>query len=419
MKTIICLFIICCNTIVFSQDTLNFRKDAPNFYLDCEACNQQYFRQELSYVNFVRDRHLADIYLLVTQNNSGGGNTIYNLYFLGSNQFKNQTDTFKVETIANTPDAEIRDVLLGELKKGLLKYLVQTKLLNKINYTINAPINTLNANAVNDKWNFWTFTINANMDGNGNAYQKYLNANVLAYGNRTTEKFKTESGGWYGLNTQEFKIDDTTTIKGRQNNLGAYHILAKSLGKHFAIGQFATFMQSTQSNFWHSISYYPTFEYNLFPYTDASRRQLRFIYRVGGRNQKYIDTTIFNKTNEWYGLHSLVFQYTQIEKWGNVNISAGAWHYFNYSKYYSLSLYPSINFNPAKGLRIGLWGGFKIQNDQFFLRKADASSEEILLNQVQLATSYNYNYGFNIGYTFGSKYNNIVNVRFDINDNYW
>lgn len=402
-----------------AQDSLSFRKEAPAFYFDCDFCNQQFYRQNLSYVNFVRDRHLADIYVLLTLNQLGGGGGKYNLFFVGQNKFKNQNDTFFVETMANQPEAEIREAILAQLKKGLLKYLVQTNLLDKINYTIDVPENDMSANTVKDKWNFWTFTINGNMNTNGNSYQKYLNTNIMAYGNRTTEKLKTETGTWNNSNTQEFKINDSTTIKGKQTNLGAYHLLAFSVGKHFGIGQFATFFQSSPSNLWHSISYYPTFEYNVFPYSEASRRQLRFIYRIGARNQKYIDTTIFNKTNDWFGLHSLVFQYTQIEKWGNVNISAGAWHYFNYSKNYNIALYPAINFNPAKGLRIGVWGGFNIQNDQFFLRKSDASSEEILLNQVNLATNYNYNFGVSLGYTFGSKFNNIINVRFDINDNYW
>jgi hypothetical protein len=41
------------------------------------------------------------------------------------------------------------------------------------------------------------------------------------------------------------------------------------------------------------------------------------------------------------------------------------------------------------------------------------------LNQVNLKTSFNLNIGAGIGYTFGSKYNSIVNVRFDLNENYW
>jgi hypothetical protein len=71
------------------------------------------------------------------------------------------------------------------------------------------------------------------------------------------------------------------------------------------------------------------------------------------------------------------------------------------------------------GLRIGFWSDISIVNDQFFLKKGDAGVNEILLNQVELKTDYTISYGVSINYTFGSKYNNIINVRFDINDNFW
>ena len=195
--------------------------------------------------------------------------------------------------------------------------------------------------------------------------------------------------------------------------------MAFSLGKHWAVGQFATYFQSTQNNLRNSYSYYPGIEYNAFSYAEAGRRQLRFIYRIGARYQDYFETTVYDRKSELYSLHAFVVQWSQIEKWGNLYLSAGAWHYFNYPNNYSASIYPSINFNPLKGLRVGLWCGFSIVNDQFFLRKSEATASEILLKQVNLKTAYNYNYGFNINYTFGSKYNNIVNVRFNLDDNYW
>ncbi len=429
------LFILFFSNTSFAQDTLAvnsdtlgtkvenaaLRKEAPNLFFDCDFCNQQFYRQELNFVNFVRDRRLADIYLMVTLNRTGSGGNQYNLYFVGENKFKGQYDTLRVETLPNQADAELREAILRAMKKGLLKYLVQTKLLEKISYSIETPAESMDAGKIKDKWNFWTVNLNAELFGDANSYAKSINMNYSGAANRTTEKLKTETGGWYNLNQQEFKIDDTTTIKGFQNNTGAYHLLAFSIGKHFAVGQSATFFKSTQDNLNHSISYYPTFEYNVFPYSIATRKQFRFIYRIGVRNQDYTQTTIYGRKNEWYAPHSIVIQYSQIEKWGRIDISAGGWHYLNrdYTKNYSLSIYPSINFNPFKGMRIGLWGGFKIVNDQFFLKASEASASDILLNQVSLKTDYNYNFGFNIGYTFGSAFNNIVNVRFNFNDNYW
>lgn len=395
------------------------RLNAPNLFFDCEFCNIPYYTQNLPYINFVRDRRLSDIYLMITVNSTGSKGSLFKLFFIGEKRFEHQNDTLSFEAPANMSEADIRDGILNQLKIGLLKYLAQTELAKNIQYTIEIPEENLSPEKAKDKWNLWTFTINTDLNGNGNAYSKGLNMNYFANANRTTDKFKTETGGWSNTNNQEFKVNDSTTIKGNQSNSGMYHITSFSVGKHFALGHFFSLYKSSQNNIKNSLSYLPAIEYNLFPYSEASRRQLRFIYRIGLRFQDYNELTILNKMNETFQLHSLVLQYLQIEKWGNINISAGGNHYFNYSKNYSLSIFPSINFNPLKGLRINLWSGFQILNDQFFLRASEVSAEEILLNQVNLQTNFSYSFGAGIGYTFGSRYNNVVNVRFDLNDNYW
>lgn len=411
--------------LVYSQehrsqtDSSVTRKDLLNLFYDCEFCNQAFYRQEINFVNFVRDRRLADVYALLTVNRIGTGGNEYKLFLSGQNKFKGQADTLVFQSEPNATDADLRSGILEILKKGLLKYLVQTDLLKKINYTIELNGDHLMADKVKDKWNFWTFNINGNLNGNANSYQSFLNVSGNISANRTTEKFRTETGGWYNLNTQKFIINDTTTVKGLQSNLGGYHLMAFSVGKHFALGHYATYFQSTVMNLKNSTSYYPGIEYNVFDYAQASRRQLRFIYRIGVRYQDYFERTVYNRIYEWYGIHAFVVQWSQIEKWGSLNLNAGAWHYFNHVKNYNASIYPSIDFNPLKGLRVGLWCGFSMVNDQFFIRATDASASEILLNQVQLKTDYNYNYGINLNYTFGSKFNNVINVRFNLDDNYW
>ncbi len=395
------------------------RKDAPILFFDCTICDQQFYRQNINYVNFVRDRRLADVYILLTANQTGGGSTSYNLYFQGSKRFENMLDTFTYNAPANAASLDVKQGILDAMKRGLLPYVLKTPLADQLTYEVKTTDENCNPGKIKDKWNFWTFNINTNGYGNGNSYSSDMGISANISANRTTEKFKTETGGWYFRNRQKFKVDDTTTIIGNQSNAGSYHLLVFSVGKHFGVGHFSTYFTSLQQNLKNSISYYPGIEYNVFPYEQATRRQLRFIYRIGGRYQDYYERTIYDNTHQWFALHAFVVQYSQIEKWGSVNISAGGFHYLNFPSNYNASVFPSINFNPAKGLSVGLWAGLTMVNDQFFLSAAGATPEEILLNQKQLQTDYNYNFGFNINYTFGSIYNNIINVRFNLNDSYW
>ena len=59
---------------IFSQagdvkkDTL--RKGALNFFIDCRSCDINYIRQEIPYVNYVRDTKEAQVYLLITEQNA-------------------------------------------------------------------------------------------------------------------------------------------------------------------------------------------------------------------------------------------------------------------------------------------------------------------------------------------------------------
>lgn len=419
LKKLLIIFFLLITKLYYAQDTATVRKNSPNVFLDCEFCDLQYYRQQLPYVNFVRDRHLTDVYIMITRIETGGGSQNYDLFFTGENKFRNIKDTLSTSSPANLAEAGIRDLLLEKIRFGLLPFILKTPLAALITFSVNAEEQQLSADKIKDKWNFWTFSPTLDLNGNSNAYSINLNINSFYYANRTTEKFKIEFGGWYNNNIQEFQINDSVRKRGQVVNFGNYHYMAKSIGEHIGIGHYAVFAQNSAQNLWHSISYFPAIEYNVFKYKDAARRQMRFTYRVGGRHQKYRDSTINNKTSDFFGLHSLVIEYRQIEKWGNVNISAGGWHYFNYSKNYSASIYPSINFNPITGLRIGLWAGYQIQNDQFFLRKKEPTSDEILLGQIQLETGFNFNYGCSIGYIFGSKFSNVVNVRFDLSDRYW
>ena len=49
---------------------------------------------------------------------------------------------------------------------------------------------------------------------------------------------------------------------------------------------------------------------------------------------------------------------------------------------------------------------------QYFLKLDDATSTEIITGQTQLKSAYNFYVSMGINYSFGSIYNNVVNVRF-------
>jgi hypothetical protein len=109
---------------------------------------------------------------------------------------------------------------------------------------------------------------------------------------------------------------------------------------------------------------------------------------------------------------SLEINYEVKQKWGSIDLSVDASHYFHDFSKNRLSFFTSVNVNVVKGLNVYVMGGASLIHDQLSLEKGDASTEEILTRQRQLATNYDYFTRFGISYTFGSMYNNIVNPRF-------
>ena len=156
----------------------------------------------------------------------------------------------------------------------------------------------------------------------------------------------------------------------------------------------------------------PAIEYDLFPYSESTRRQLRILYAAGYNYVNYMDSTIYNKIKESLWMHSISATYEVVQKWGSVDVSLSYSNYFHDWSKNNLSLNGYLNLRIAKGLSVTLGGGASLIHDQLGLVKADLSTDEILLQRKELATQYQYFTSFGFTYTFGSIYNNVVNPRF-------
>jgi hypothetical protein len=156
----------------------------------------------------------------------------------------------------------------------------------------------------------------------------------------------------------------------------------------------------------------PSVEYNVYPYSRSTHRQLRILYGIGNSFNMYIDTTIFDKIEENLWKHQLQLAYQVQEKWGSVNVSLEGSNYFHDFSLNRLQLSGYISVRILKGLSLRIWGGAARINDQLSLVKGELTEADILLKLQELETSYSIDGQVGVTYTFGSIYNNIVNPRF-------
>ena len=156
----------------------------------------------------------------------------------------------------------------------------------------------------------------------------------------------------------------------------------------------------------------PGIEFNVFPYSELSRRSLTFSYEVGMSAVDYEEETIFGKTEETLGSQEIEVTFDVEQPWGDSRMRVRYNSFFNDLSKYSTSVFGNLSFRVVRGLSLNVSASASLVRDQLYLAKMELPDEEILLERRQLATDSRYSISFGFSYTFGSIFNNVVNPRF-------
>lgn len=384
------------------------KKSAPKIYVDCDWCDIEYIKTEITFVNYVRDRKEAQVHILITTQSTGSGGQEYTLTFIGQLDYAGQDDVLKYYSNKTDTDDEIRKGMAQTLKVGLMRYVAKTPISKRISINF---LDQVKPTSVIDKWNFWVFSLSARGYFNG---QKSIIYNSI-YGNfsanRITPELKIRTSVSVSHYFNKFDIDGES-IESTLSSQSFSGLVVKSLGEHWSIGAYLSLSSSTYSNIQFSLRPAPAVEFDLFPYSQSTRRQLRFLYKLSFCGVKYREETIYLKTRENLWKEDLSVTLELKEKWGTISTTLEGSHYFHDFSKYHVNLYGEISIRLFKGLSFEIFGSGSRIHDQLSLPKMGASYEDILLMRKQLATSYEYYFSVGLSYTFGSIYSNVVNPRF-------
>jgi hypothetical protein len=410
-KIILLLTYLSFSGLLFSQTTVKEenRTDALNLFIECTDCDIEFIKREVTYVNYVRDPKEAQVHVLVSYQYSGSGGKEYKLFFTGQKDYTGMNDTIIFATNVNNTTDEIRTDFLHYLQVGLIRFVAKTNLIKDISIKYDAPAVSAE---VKDKWDSWVFTLGSSAWVNAEKSYHNISINSNLSINRVTEKWKYEIYVGHNYNEQKYDMTDETYFSYNKS-LYSSALIVKSLTNHWSAGMTVGSNYSTYSNLKLGYFVYPAIEYNIFPYSESSRKQLTFRYTAGYKHNDYIDTTIYNKTNEKLLTESLAIGFKTIQKWGNINISVSGQNYFHDFSKNSLNTNISADIRIVKGLSFNIYGSYSFIRNQLSLPKSGATQEEMLLRQKELATSFNYYVSIGLSYTFGSIYNNVVNPRFN------
>ena len=108
----------------------------------------------------------------------------------------------------------------------------------------------------------------------------------------------------------------------------------------------------------------------------------------------------------------------QKQTWGSLNAQVAGYHFLHDLGKSRLDFNAGASLRIIKGLEFEFYGEYAVIHDQLYLPKGDLTREEVLLRQTQLATGYSAQSYAGLSYTFGSVFNNVVNPRFSIGDDF-
>ncbi|MEK9135966.1 MAG: hypothetical protein AAB393_02485, partial [Bacteroidota bacterium] len=305
-------------------------------------------------------------------------------------------------------DEMIRSETIRVLKLGLVRYVAGTPLAHRLSVSFKS---TGKDEKVMDPWDYWVCKTSVRSYFNG---EKSRNS-ISLYGNvsvsRTTPDIKLRISGFSNYNENNYDIG-TETLTSISRGRGFDGFIVFSLDDHWSVGADGGISSSTYSNRKLSLSTGPAVEYNVFPYSESTRRELRLAYKTAYQFVRYDEETLYDKTREHLvrGELSVTIEFKQ--QWGSVETRLEGSHYFHDFDKNRLELYIETSLRLVEGLSLEIYGNISMIHDQLSLPKSGASTEEILLQRRQLATQYQYYGSIGFSYTFGSIYSNVVNPRF-------
>lgn len=384
------------------------KQSAPKVFLDCHQCDMDYIRREITFVNFVRDRQMADVHILVTIQLTGSGGREYSLDFIGRNQYSDIRNTLKYVSEPTDSDDAQRQGLVRVLKLGLVPYAARTAVGNflDINFEKKLP-----AEVAQDVWNSWVFSVGASGSLSGQEAENFASLSGYLSANRVTPERKLRLGVSANLNHSKYDLDTgpVTSSTDSESFSGLYVI---SLSDHWSAGGWFSAYASSYSNISLAVNPAPAVEYDLFNYAESTRKQLRFLYRIGYTFNKYTELTIYDKMSEGLIGQTLSVTLEIKEPWGNVSASLSGSNLMSDFSKNRLEFWSGVSLQVFNGLAVSFNGRYARIHDQISLPMAAATDQQILLQNVILPTSYSYGLSVGVSYTFGSIYTNVVNPRF-------
>jgi hypothetical protein len=223
------------NKIIAQQeppDTSLQRENAIRLFIDCEYCDMNYIRNEIPYVNYVRDVREAEVYLLETMEITGSGGRKYTYTFVGQEEFQGINDTLVYSSRPDDPRDLTRMGRTQIIKMGLMPYVARSPLFNEVEIVASEGIQK---QEVMDRWNSWVFELQAQPDLEWEESVKELQLRSSISAMKVTHDWKIEFDYDTRYTRTRYNYEDSTYLQNK-NSQRFNNLFVRSIGEHWAAG---------------------------------------------------------------------------------------------------------------------------------------------------------------------------------------
>jgi hypothetical protein len=381
-------------------------------FLDCGNCFPDFLRTEVTFVDYVRDRNEADVHVIVTSIETGGAGREYTAAFTGLRAFQGVTHLLKTITTTSDPEDVIRRQLATTLRVGLLHFMTREGVSQRLAVDVELGDDRPGSAPAADRWNKWVFSLRGNVSLEGEESSRERRFGGSASADRVTPDWKLTIGADFNEEREEFDLDEDEPVAIERRERELSWLAVKALGEHWSAGTEGELESSTFSNTSFQGEFAGAVEFNVFPYSTYTKRQLRTQYLLGVRHAKYNEETLFGLTRETRGRQELSTTFEQRERWGSIEAEIEWSQYLHDLSKYRLETNGEVSLRIARGFSVSAELRASRIRDQISLPRRGATSEEILLRLRQLQSGYEYDFRVGLTYTFGSIFSAIVNPRF-------
>jgi hypothetical protein len=387
-------------------------RDRLRVFLDCEDCYEDFIRDEVDLVEYVRDPAEADIHVIVTESATGSGGVERAVALLGLGRFKGADYAFRAQSESGDTEDSQRQRLATAITVGLLNYMSRDGVNGGFTVEASARPQLSAVASGRDPWKGWVFTISGEVGFDGEETQRETDFQGEFGADRITDDWKITVGAFLDYAREDFNLDEEEPLRAVRSERDFNWLVVKSVNDHWSIGAKGQASRSSFENIDLSIEGGPGIEYNLFPYSDYSRRQLRMNYFIGPYRANYVETTLYGQLDETLTRQVVTVDLEEVEPWGSLEVQFEASNYLPGLSRHRRDLEAELDVRVARGLSLSVEGGVSRLRDLLSIPARGATDEEVLLRLRRLQSRYEYQLQFGLTYRFGSIFNTIVNPRF-------